>query len=377
MPPSDVQQYDLASLDRRATIPPDCDVLEQGYYDPAGAIWAARHARRVVALRPAIDQAAAVMLAAQKAGLSTVDARLAVRPEATEQGSFGAALLLAPFFLGNAPVRDALTVAAWALRSDGVLYFQAHRRHGAQTYVRFAQEVFGTVEQLGIGDGQRRLYQATMPQAGVSLDLDGDTLLHEVSHAGVTIHLRLAAGVFAAREIDPGSWLLLQAVEIPPGARILDMGCGAGTIGLALAASTPRAAVVLVDSSRPAVDLARENAARNNLANVDVRLSDGYAAVPGEHFDAVMSNLPAHRGHQADSATAERFIAGAAAHLRPDGVAWFVANRALPYELPAARAFREVRQESTDGRYKVLRCTGPRARPLEAPPPEHAERRRR
>ena len=42
---------------------------------------------------------------------------------------------------------------------------------------------------------------------------------------------------------------------------------------------------------------------------------------------------------------------------RMDG--YFVANRSLPYELPASRVFREIRVVAHDGRYKVLRCTDP------------------
>jgi release factor glutamine methyltransferase len=45
-----------------------------------------------------------------------------------------------------------------------------------------------------------------------------------------------------------------------PTARILDMGCGSGVIGLSLAAAFPAARVVLADASAGALVLARENA---------------------------------------------------------------------------------------------------------------------
>jgi 16S rRNA (guanine1207-N2)-methyltransferase len=338
-----------------------------GYYDPEGALWAgAAGAGQVVALRPAIDQVAALDRAAREADLGQVEPRLAVQPEAEERGTFDVALLLAPFFLGNAPVRQAMEGAAAALKPDGALYFQAHKRRGGETFVGYARGLFQGVELLGMGGGQRRLYRAAGPRAGAPVAETGEkesggaeSLVQEVEVRGATLKLRLAAGVFSAHRVDPGSLLLAQTAEVPPGARVLDLGCGAGPIGLALAASDPRSRVLLVDASRPAVELARENAALNGLRNVEVLLSDGYDALGGQRFDAILSNLPAHRGQQADSGVAERFIAGAPAHLREDGGAWFVANKALPYELPAARAFRRVRVAAGDGRYKVLHCDQP------------------
>ena len=288
-------------------------------------------------------------------------------PEADERGTFDLALLLAPFFLGNAPVRQAWTRAASALKPDGALYFQAHKRRGGDTFVGYARGLFEDVELMGMGGGQRRLYRATGPRPGAtSADASAAPAAGaEAPGAGggdprgdpqAAPRGRASSAPTAS---IPGSLLLAQTAQVPPGARVLDLGCGAGPIGLAVAASDPRSRVLLVDASRPAVELARENAARNELQNVEVLLSDGYEALGGQRFDAILSNLPAHQGQQADSGVAERFIAGAPARLREDGAAWFVANKALPYELPAARAFRRVRVAAGDGRYKVLHCDQP------------------
>ena len=363
MASSDTQRWFVPLLERHAHLPAGGRVLDLGYYDEAAALWAAARAERVLALRPGVDQAGALERRAQEAGAHNLQVRVAAQPEPEEAGTFDAVLLLAPFFLGNAPVRDALRAAAGALKPDGRLYVQVHRRHGGGTYVRYAEELFDTVELLGMGGGQRRLYRAAGPRAEALGAAEGDEAapaVHEVTLRGVALRLRLAAGVFAARGIDPGSRLLVETVALPAGAAVLDLGCGAGTIGLALAAADPGARVVMVDAARPAVDLARENAALNGLQHVDVRLGDGYDAVRGDRFDAIVSNLPAHRGHEADASTAGRFIAGAPGHLVDGGAAWLVANRALPYEAVASRAFREVRLAAADGRYKVLHCSGPR-----------------
>jgi 16S rRNA (guanine1207-N2)-methyltransferase len=369
MPSTDTQRYDLPLLREHVAISAGRSLLEMGYYDPLAALWAAGEGASVVALRPMIDQVAELDLLAREAGLANVEARLAMGPEPSERGTFATSLLIAPYFLGNVPVREAMTSAAAALDPAGTLYFQAHRRRGGETYVGYACALFEEVELLGLGRGQRRLYRATAPRPLPLLaETEGAAAANgaaprsgalDVALRGQTLHLRLAAGVFSAHRIDAGTALLLETAVVPEGGRFLDLGCGAGTIGLALAAADPRSRVILVDASRPAVELSRENAAANGLTNVEVRLSDGYSAVAGEQFDAILSNLPAHRGVRADSDVAERFIAGAPARLRQGGTTWLVANKALPYELPAARSFRQVRVAASDGRYKVLHCADP------------------
>jgi release factor glutamine methyltransferase len=71
--------------------------------------------------------------------------------------------------------------------------------------------------------------------------------------------------------------------------RVLDVGTGTGAIALAIADEHPGARVTAVDSSRGAVELARENAERLEL-DVDVREGDFDVAADG--WDLVVSNPP-------------------------------------------------------------------------------------
>jgi release factor glutamine methyltransferase len=77
---------------------------------------------------------------------------------------------------------------------------------------------------------------------------------------------------------------------------VLDLGTGSGAIALALAHERPRANVLATDASADALAVARGNARRLNLSNVEFRHSDWYAGVPaaapGAAFDLIASNPP-------------------------------------------------------------------------------------
>jgi release factor glutamine methyltransferase len=78
-----------------------------------------------------------------------------------------------------------------------------------------------------------------------------------------------------------------------PPARILDLGTGSGAIAVALATRFPDAAVLAVDRSAEALDLARENAEATGLASrIEFRLGNWFDAVPAGTFDLIVSNPP-------------------------------------------------------------------------------------
>jgi tRNA1(Val) A37 N6-methylase TrmN6 len=74
--------------------------------------------------------------------------------------------------------------------------------------------------------------------------------------------------------------LLAAATDAQPGDLAVDLGAGVGTAGLALAHRVPKLSVALVEVDPILADLARENAARNKLADrVQVATLDVNAGV--------------------------------------------------------------------------------------------------
>ena len=115
---------------------------------------------------------------------------------------------------------------------------------------------------------------------------------------GRRLALTSGSGVFAQGRLDVGTAVLFRETEPPRAQTYLDLGCGYGVIGLALAASLPGATVRAVDVNERAVLLANENAAALGVA-------DRFAActpddVPaGESYEEIWSNPPIRIGKDA------------------------------------------------------------------------------
>ena len=73
---------------------------------------------------------------------------------------------------------------------------------------------------------------------------------------------------------------------------IADLGTGSGAIALALATERPRARIVATDRRLAALRVARGNAGRSNILNVEFREGDWCAPLAGERFDLIASNPP-------------------------------------------------------------------------------------
>ncbi len=114
----------------------------------------------------------------------------------------------------------------------------------------------------------------------------------------LTFHSRW--GLFSPRAIDAGTRLLTDRIEVAEADDCLDLGCGYGALGLAMAGLAPRGQTYLVDKDFVAVEYARKNAQLNGLDNCHALLSDGFGALPpAQRFDVIASNLPAKAGNEA------------------------------------------------------------------------------
>ena len=108
------------------------------------------------------------------------------------------------------------------------------------------------------------------------------------------------SGVFAQGRLDVGTAVLFRETPPPaPGVRsVLDLGCGYGVIGLALALALPEARVTAVDVNERALLLARDNAVSLGVADRLVAAAPGDVD-PAATYDEIWSNPPIRIGKAA------------------------------------------------------------------------------
>jgi 16S rRNA (guanine1207-N2)-methyltransferase len=116
---------------------------------------------------------------------------------------------------------------------------------------------------------------------------------------GHDLELTTGSGVFSRGRLDAGTGVLFRETEPPAGdGPFLDLGCGYGVIGCALALSRPRAQVWAVDVNERALLLTGDNAAA-------LGAGDRVHAVLPQHvppelrFAEIWSNPPIRVGKQA------------------------------------------------------------------------------
>jgi release factor glutamine methyltransferase len=97
---------------------------------------------------------------------------------------------------------------------------------------------------------------------------------------------------------------LLQFAMRNPQSAMLDVGTGSGVIALSLARKFPGAKIFATDISEDALLLARENAARLQIDQVEFRNCDLLENVDGK-FDLIVANLPYISRNDRDQLAAE------------------------------------------------------------------------
>jgi len=167
------------------------------------------------------------------------------------------------------------------------------------------------------------------------------------------------AGVFSKQSIDYGSRVLIDHMVFPSDAKVLDVGCGYGPIGLTAAKLAPQGHVTMIDVNERAVGLTQENARTNGIANVTVLQSDLFSALGEERFDVILTNPPIRAGKD----VVHRIYELSAERLAPEGALWVVIQKkqgAPSTQDKLEQLFERVEEVTKDKGYRIFKATKPK-----------------
>lgn len=106
-------------------------------------------------------------------------------------------------------------------------------------------------------------------------------------------------GLFSPREIDAGTQLLIDRIDIQVTDNCLDLGCGYGPLGVVLAREAKEGKTLLLDKDFVAVDYSNKNLELNGCKNARAVLSNGFDAVDEVgNWNLIVSNIPAKVGKE-------------------------------------------------------------------------------
>ncbi|HEK1007648.1 TPA: methyltransferase [Pseudomonas putida] len=166
------------------------------------------------------------------------------------------------------------------------------------------------------------------------------------------------ANVFCRDGLDIGTRAFLPHLPRDLGnARVADLGCGNGVLGIASALANPMAQYTLVDESYMAVQSAQENwQAALGDREVTVLAGDGLAGVEKQSLDVVLCNPPFHQQQVVGDFLAWRMFQQAREALVVGGALYIVGNRHLGYHSKLARLFRGVEQVAATPKFVILKA---------------------
>lgn len=315
-----------------------------------------RYAANAEATRRSL--AATAVTAAEAIGAGQVHHAAVVNPFVDEGSCALATIRIPPDKLG---VQLAVAEVFRALMIGGRVVLAGANDEGAKPAARLLEQVFGQVRLDAQHSGCRMLsavkqHLAPADDTVFALPWLDAERFHEfpVTTGGTTFTLATRPGVFSWEHLDEAAGILADLMRIDDGDTVLDLGCGAGVLGVVAARQTPSGRVLLLDADADAVRCARRTVALAGCANVEVVASDVTAGAGARRFDVVVSNPPFHLGKGTELAIPRAFIEQAYDRLVPGGRLYLVANRTLPYERLIAECFGEVRTAHDGRRFKVI-----------------------
>ncbi|MCE9679283.1 methyltransferase [Shewanella sp. AS1] len=242
-----------------------------------------------------------------------------------------------------------IQLAANQLAPGGELFIVGENKGGIRSVAKQLPSYFGPASKL---DNARHclLFASEMLEQPPKMNLQDWVKRYPLATPQGELTIFNLVGVFSEKKLDNGTQLLLEHLPQLHG-RVLDFGCGAGIISVALLKAQPTLKMECVDINAMALASCQLTLAANGM-QAKVYPSDGLHQTSGS-FDAIISNPPFHDGLSSTTDIATQFVRDSAERLIQNGTWQIVANRHLPYSETIAQYFKTVNIAAENNKYKI------------------------
>ena len=151
------------------------------------------------------------------------------------------------------------------------------------------------------------------------------------------------ANVYAREKLDIGARYFIENLpHVAANAKVIDLGCGNGVIGLSVLANQPQAHVQFIDESVMAIASAQQNIQTNmpELINqCEFTLNDSLTDIEGGSVDLILCNPPFHQNTATTDHIAWQMFKDSHRVLKKGGELRIIGNQKLAYHIKLQRLF--------------------------------------
>lgn len=241
------------------------------------------------------------------------------------------------------------------LKPGGRFYLVTHKRVGSSRHEKMLTDIFGVdVRTVGKGRGGYKVLESIKnsvfcsrsrqdfgaPQTNEQTEWNLRRKIH-FEIFDIAFDLESEPSLFSKDDLDLGTRILLEKVNLTSFESMLDLGCGWGAIGIVAALINQNGHVVLTDIDSRAAKVAADNVQRLGLQDrVSVLATDDVSQINGS-FDLILSNPPFH----ADTVTLVNLFKAANDKLRKKGSIYVVVEKTYLSKLKKVleQTFRHVK----------------------------------
>lgn len=169
--------------------------------------------------------------------------------------------------------------------------------------------------------------------------------------SGKVIEIKTDVSLFSPMGPDKGTLSMLEHANFSSDDKVLDLGCGAGIVGLAACcAGVPSRNVTMTDVDFNAVKHSIENMKNAGFEEATIVCGDALTKVPDSDYSVILSNPPYHT----DFSVAKTFIEKGFNRLKIGGRMLMVTKRRDWYKNKMISVFGGVKIYEHDDGYLVF-----------------------